>query len=142
MGCKNCGGSSCNDPIFPYKVVQTNAEMRAIPCGDRINGMIVTVIGEGFKQYQLQGGDICNNNNWKSFGLTFEEVNNSMGHALLEVGNCDSLNNTALDSYYPEAKPGFRVSVEACNVTYMKISNHRWVAYSTFSNNDLTIERI
>lgn len=132
MGC-NCN-NNCTDPILPYKVVQSKAEMRSIPCDDRINGMVVTVINEGFKQYQLQGGDICNNNNWVKYGITMEDINSVMGHDILEVGDCAELTDETLNGFYPVAKPGFRVTTEACNATYMKINDNRWVVYSTFNN--------
>jgi len=133
MGC-NCN-NKCTEPILPYRVVQTRAEMRSIPCDERINGMIVTVIQENFKQYQVRGGDICNNNNWVDNTVDLTVIYNTMGHDVLETGDCEDLTNEVLNTYYPEAKPGFRATVEACQVTYMKINDSRWLAYSTFSNN-------
>lgn len=132
MGCKTC---NCTDPVLPYRVVQKRAEMRAIPCDERINGMIVTVIEEDYKQYMLKGGDRCNNNNWVENSIDLSVILNTMGHDILEYGNCSDLTDSLLNEFYPDAKPGFRVTVEVCQVTYMKINDGRWASYSTFNNN-------
>ena len=141
----NCG---CNSAIFPYRVVQTLAERNAIPCSERMNGMIVTVVQASttpdntgyvqpaYTQYMLKGGDPCVNSNWKKLSVDAQTLSSSVGHVTEETLNSQVVDDTYLNNKYPTALEGFKVTVLPLNTTFMKVSNNRWAITNTKLNND------
>ena len=75
-------------PLPTYRIVQTIYERNTIPCEERMNGLLVTVVGntQTYRQYMLQGGDPCVNNNWVEI-LNLNQVNNKLGHVTIETDN-------------------------------------------------------
>ena len=140
---KNCGG--CSNPLQTYVIVGTRTAMRAIPCGDRVNGMIVSVVSEDFKFYQLQGGDICNNNNWIEVELgggTLEcpcedpepiVLHYTLGKAELPP-SIEEFTDTFLNNLFPEAPEGFKVTCDAYDVTAFKVANNTWRFFRTYGS--------
>lgn len=142
---------SCNCdklPIFPYRVVQTLSERNTIPCDERVNGMIVTVVQAGtiadesgipppaFTQYMLQGGNICSNASWKKYSVDSGVLTTSVGHVTEEIVVDEPLENEYFNTKYPRALEGFRVTVLPLNTTFMKISNNRWVITNNILNDE------
>lgn len=142
---------SCNCdqlPIFPYRVVQTLSERNTIPCDERVNGMIVTVVQAGtvadesgfpppaFTQYMLKGGDICSNKSWKKVSIDSNALQTSIGHVTEEILADIPLENEYFNNKYPNALEGFKITVLPLNTTFMKISNNRWVLTNNILNDE------
>lgn len=60
-----------------YKIVKSKEELYSIPCSERVNGMVVTIINEGYKYYSLQSlnNNLCSNENW--IEIVFNGTNNN-----------------------------------------------------------------
>lgn len=114
--------------IFPYRVVQTIYERDTIPCPERLNGMIVTVVGKDltYKQFMLEGGDPCSNDNWKPYHSILE-IGKLLGHVTLDDPMQVPVTNAALNNRFPEANEGFRVTVKSLNATFLKIYQDKWL---------------
>lgn len=134
---------SCNTPFPIYRIVQTQAERNSIPCDERMNGMIVTVV-EGstleqgrlirpYTRYMLQGGDACNNNNWKKL-IDQDSVEESVGHVTETVAQDPPLTNDYFNNKYPNSKEGFKVTITPLNTTFMKIKGNVWVLSNSIKN--------
>ena len=125
----NC--DNCFEPgITPaYRVAQTIYERNTIPCVERVNGMIVTVVGTdlSYKQYMLKGGDPCVNENWKEYGLDKESLSTLVGHETIPDIPQEPVTSSELNSRFPEAIEGFRVTYTSLNTTFMKIFNNKWI---------------
>ena len=121
--------SNCDEINASYKIVQTITERNTIPCEERINGMIVTVVGNDFsyKQYMLKGGDPCVNSNWKPHSLSVEELNDVIGHKTITTEVTVPITISELNTRFPKAKEGFQVTYTALNTTFMKIFNDSWL---------------
>lgn len=120
----------CQDKrIFPYRIVQTIYERNTIPCIERLNGMIVTVVGSdnSYKQYILKGGDPCVNENWKEYNLSAQNLQGYLGHETLLDPVSLPITDEYLNSRFPEALEGFRVTILSLNTTFMKIFNEKWL---------------
>ena len=123
MGCNNCNEI---DSLAAYRVVQTIYERNTIPCIERINGMIVTVVGNdlSYKQYMLQGSDPCVNSNWVLYSTGIDTLGN---HKSIEEELNLPITSSYLNSRFPTAKEGFKVTVLNLNTTFMKVFGDRWV---------------
>ena len=123
MGCNDCNEI---DSLAAYRVVQTIYERNTIPCIERINGMIVTVVGNdlSYKQYMLQGGDPCVNSNWVLYSTGIDTLGN---HKTIEVEIALPITSSYLNSRFPTVKEGFKVTVLNLNTTFMKVFGDRWV---------------
>lgn len=121
--------SNCDEINASYKIVQTITERNTIPCEERINGMIVTVVGNDFsyKQYMLKGGDPCVNSNWKPHNLSIEELNDVIGHKTITTEVTVPITSSELNTRFPKAKEGFQVTYTALNTTFMKIFDDSWL---------------
>lgn len=139
----NCG---CNKvPIFPYRIVQTLAERNTIPCNERIDGMIVTVVQgsnvpdkddklpKPYTQYMLKGNNICNNNNWVKVIDTMQ-LQDQIGHATEFELIDDELTDEYLNNRYPNALEGFRVTIKPLNTTFNKLSDGTWTMSNSIKN--------
>lgn len=114
--------------ILPvYRIVQTIYERNAIPCEERMNGLLVTVVGdnETYKQYMLQGGDPCVNNNWVEI-MSLNEVMNKLGHKTIEENITEEITPIYLNTKFPETLEGFSVTFTTRNTTFTKLSGNRW----------------
>lgn len=114
--------------IFPYRVVQTIYERDTIPCSERINGMIVTVVGEDltYEQFMLKGGDPCVNENWKPYHSILQ-IGRLIGHVTLDEPMQTPVTNEALNNMFPGVDEGFRVTVRSLNTTFLKIYQDKWL---------------
>lgn len=123
----NC--EECVRPTPTYRVVQNISERNTIPCNERMNGMVVTVVGidNSYKQYMLQGGDPCVNTNWKTINLNPIQLNSYIGHITIYEETTDPVTNTYLSNRFPESLEGFRVTIVSLNTTFMRIQNDTWV---------------
>lgn len=123
MGCNDCNEI---DSLAAYRVVQTIYERNTIPCIERINGMIVTVVGSdlSYNQYMLQGGDPCVNSNWVLYSTGIDTLGN---HQSIEEETNLPITSSYLNSRFPTAKEGFKVTVLNLNTTFMKVFGDRWV---------------
>ena len=121
--------SCCNTPFSDYRIVQTITERNTIPCEERSNGMVVTVIGNDFsyKQYMLKGGDPCVNSNWKPNTFSVEELNDIIGHKTVDAEVTTPVTSSELNTRFPKAKEGFQVTYTKLNTTFMKIFNDSWL---------------
>ena len=122
--CKDCGPFES----FPhYRVVQTVYERNMILCTERISGMMVTVVGDdrSYKQYMLKGADPCVNSNWVEVNSE-KALWNSIGHDTIYSEPTDVISSQYLNSVYPKAKEGFRVTIVPLNSTFMKIAQSNW----------------
>ena len=123
--------SNCNgiDSLATYRVVQTIYERNTIPCEERLNGMIVTVVGNdlSYKQYMLKGGDPCVNSNWKPSNLSIEELSDIIGHKTITTEVTVPITSSELNTRFPKAKEGFQVTYTALNTTFMKIFDDSWL---------------
>jgi hypothetical protein len=129
---------NCNEErIFPYRVVQTLYERNTMPCPERLNGMIVTVVGndKDYKQYMLKGGDPCVNANWVDYQSP-ETYASFFGHETLTEPITGPIEDSFLNARYPSAREGFRVSIPSLNATFMKIFNNAWVSTNNTELND------
>lgn len=136
--------SNCNCgklPIFPYRIVQNVRERNSIPCSERLIGMKVLVIlgsinGDfPYTEYMLQGTDPCNNNNWRKVTVDGNTLENTVGHATIEVLDENPITNAFLNLKYPNVLEGFKVTILPLNTTFMKISGGRWVLTNNILNN-------
>lgn len=122
--------SSCCEEkrIFPYRVTQTIYERNTIPCAERVNGMIVTVVGpdSSYKQFMLKGGDPCSNSNWKVYH-SVGEITEMIGHFTLDEPVALPITDNFLNARFPLAAEGFKVTIPSLNSTFMKIFNNRWI---------------
>lgn len=118
---------NCDGVILPYRVVQTLTERNSIPCTERINGMIVTVVGKdkSYKQYMLKGGDPCVNSNWKDL-FDLETVLDSIGHVTTYEEVKEYISDEYLNTRFPKAKEGFRVTFTELNTTFTKTHGEVW----------------
>ena len=123
MGCNDCNEI---DSLAAYRVVQTIYERNTIPCEERLNGMLVTVIGadKSYLQYMLQGGDPCVNSNWVLYSTGIDPLGN---HKTIEEEATLPITSDYLNSRFPTAKEGFKVTVLNLNTTFMKVFGDRWV---------------
>lgn len=114
--------------IFPYRVVQTMYERNTIPCEERVNGMIVTVVGADstYNQYILKGGDPCVNSNWQIYHSS-AMIASMLGHFTLDEPLTLPITDDFLNARFPEAIEGFKATVPSLNTTFMKIFNNRWI---------------
>ena len=114
-------------PLPTYRIVQTIYERNTIPCEERMNGLFVTVVGntQTYRQYMLQGGDPCVNNNWVEI-LNLNQVNNKLGHVTIETDNEDVITPLYLNERFPGTLEGFSVTFTNRNSTFTKISANRW----------------
>ena len=122
--------NDCNDTPHPYRVVQTIHERNTLPCVERVNGMIVTVVGQdlSYKQYILKGGDPCVNSNWVEYGLTVDAISELIGHFTDFSTNLpDPVTSTYLNNRFPRAVEGFRFTAVTLNTMFTKISSDTWV---------------
>lgn len=106
----------------PYRVVKTISERDNIPTEERVLGLTVTVIDENFQQYMLQGLPAT----WVKVGVQSELIQNSYGHVTVS-DNVSSISKAGLNSKFPDAKEGFRVTYTALSTTFMKVFNGEWV---------------
>lgn len=115
--------------INNHVIVQSISERNTIPCENRVNGMIVTVIGTdlSYNQYMLKGGDPCVNTNWKPHGLTLKDVNETVGHETITDMPEQTITSLELNTRFPNAKEGFKVTYTKLNSTFMKIFSDVWV---------------
>ena len=120
--------SNCNgiDSLATYRVVQTIYERNTIPCVERLNGMLVTVVGanKSYLQYMLQGGDPCVNSNWVLYSTGIDPLGD---HKTIEEEATLPITSSYLNSRFPTAKEGFKVTVLNLNTTFMKVFGDRWV---------------
>lgn len=125
----NCDNCFEGGVIPAYRVTQTIYERNTIPCIERVNGMIVTVVGEdnSYKQYILKGGDPCVNENWKEYGLDKASLSIFIGHETVPDIPQGPITSSELNSKFPEALEGFRVTYTSLNTTFMKIFNNQWI---------------
>lgn len=124
-----CDCTTCGDRrIFPYRVVRTIYERNSIPCDERLNGMLVTVVGadSSYKQFMLKGGDPCVNENWRPYD-PIGSFTDRAGHFTLTLPLTIPLTDEYLNANFPTAVEGFRVTVPSLNTTYMKIAGEQWV---------------
>ena len=114
-------------PLPTYRIVQTIYERNTIPCEERMNGLLVTVVGntQTYRQYMLQGGDPCVNTNWVEI-LNLNQVNNKLGHVTIETDNEDVITPLYLNERFPGTLEGFSVTFTNRNSTFTKISANRW----------------
>ena len=121
----NCCDNSVQ--ILAYRVVQTIYERNTIPCEERLNGMMVTVVGSdsSYKQYMMQGGDPCVNSNWVEM-LNLNEVANTLGHVTVETEEQEVITNLYLNERFPGTKEGFTVTFLDRNTSFKKVSGSRW----------------
>lgn len=117
----------CGKDVLAYRVVQTLNERNTIPCDERIDGMIVTVVQDGYARYMLQGKDPCINN-WVSLDSLLVK---RIGGATVE--SLEDTTNTYLDRTFPEALEGFSLTVLRDNSSYRKTSNG-WALTSSIEN--------
>ncbi len=131
---------SCGNSPEAYKVVQNLSQMRSIPCDERIIGMTVVVVGSKYKKYQLEGGDPCNNNNWKSLEFSVEDIQKSIGHKTI-VENLDSelITKEYLNNRFPTSMEGFMVTVISLNTTFLKIEGGSWRMLGSFKIEDADV---
>lgn len=124
--------SDCGSGQIPYRVVQTIYERNTIPCSERLNGMLVTVVGSdsSYKQFMLQGGDPCVNSNWKPV-LDLSAILSMVGHFTIEDDVNGEIEDIYLNTRFPKSLEGFRVTFLSLNTTFMKISGDRWVITNT-----------
>lgn len=123
--CKDCGPFES----FPhYRVVQSVYERNMIPCDQRVNGMMITVVGNdrSYKQYMLRGGDPCVNDNWKEI-TTEEDIWNMVGHATVFEDPGFTITSEYLNSRYPKSREGFRVTFITLNSTFMRVAQDVWM---------------
>ena len=123
--------SNCCDEINlipPYRVVQTIYERNTLPCRERLNGMMVTVVGSdrSYKQYMMKGGDPCVNSNWVEM-LSLNEVANTLGHVTIESEDQEIITNIYLNERFPGTKEGFTVTFLDRNTSFKKVTGSRWV---------------
>lgn len=123
MECNDCNEI---DSLAAYRVVQTIYERNTIPCVERLNGMLVTVVGadKSYLQYMLQGGDPCVNSNWVLYSTGIDPLGN---HKTIEEEVALPITSSYLNSRFPTAKEGFKVTVLNLNTTFMKVFGDRWV---------------
>lgn len=123
--CNCCGEKQ----IFPYRIVQTIYERNSLPCEERVNGMIVTVIGNdlSYRQYILKGGDPCVNTNWKEYNLDITDVKQAIGHESVNTIPEEVITSLYLNTRFPKAIEGFRVTYTLLNTTFMKIFGDSWI---------------
>lgn len=130
----------CKQPIYPFRVVNNRAERNTIPCDERTNGMIVTVVNENYIQYQLQtpkGGDICANINWKKVSFDPNDLVQYLGTFVEdELPDDNTISSLYLDTKYPNSLPGFRVMIVPLNTTFMKVQQGRWVITNDIINDE------
>ena len=125
----NCNDCNEINSIAAYRVVQTVYERNTIPCNERLNGMVVTVVGadNSYLQYMLQGGDPCVNSNWKPYNFSVEELNDMIGHKTITTEVTTPITSSELNTRFPKAKEGFQVTYTTLNTTFMKIFDNSWV---------------
>ena len=105
-----------NTDYFSHVVVQTLEELESIPCKLRQDGMVATVVQDGYSDYQLQtsrtGFGICDNNAWMKISIgdevfnggnlflfqTEEQANEFMGSTQSKEGQIIYISD--LDSYF------------------------------------------
>ena len=105
-----------NTDYFSHVVVQTLEELESIPCKLRQDGMVATVVQDGYSDYQLQtsrtGFGICDNNAWVKISIgdevfnggnlflfqTEEQANEFMGSTQSKEGQIIYISD--LDSYF------------------------------------------
>lgn len=120
--------NDCNeiDSLAAYRIVQTIYERNTIPCVERLNGMLVTVVGanKSYSQYMLQGGDPCVNSNWVLYSTGIDPLGD---HKTIEEEATLPITSNYLNSRFPTAKEGFKVTVLNLNTTFMKVFGDRWV---------------
>lgn len=114
-------------PLPTYRIVQSIYERNTIPCDERMNGLLVTIVGDNqtYKQYMLQGGDPCVNSNWVEI-LNLNEVKNRLGHVTIETDDQDVITPAYLNERFPGTLEGFSVTFTNRNSTFTKISADRW----------------
>ena len=114
---KNCDLPPFFNPdYFAHVVVQTLEELESIPCKLRQDGMVATVVQDGYSDYQLQtsrtGFGICDNNAWVKISIgdevfnggnlflfqTEEQANEFMGSTQSKEGQIIYISD--LDSYF------------------------------------------
>ena len=122
----NCNDCNEIDSLATYRVVQTIYDRNIIPCIERLNGMLVTVVGanKSYLQYMLQGGDPCVNSNWVLYSIGIDPLGN---HKTIEEKATLPITSSYLNSRFPTAKEGFKVTVLNLNTTFMKVFGDRWV---------------
>ena len=123
-------GCNCENQIQHYRVVQTIHERNTLPCTERMNGMVVTVVGSdlSYKQYILKGGDPCVNSNWEEYGLTPSAVSELVGNFTdFSTDLPDPITSTYLNNRFPGALEGFRFTAVALNTMFTKISSDTWI---------------
>lgn len=122
----NCCDNSVQ--ILAYRVVQTIYERNTIPCEERLNGMIVTVVGpdSSYKQYMMQGGDPCVNSNWVET-LNLNQIINTIGHVTVETDPLETITDLYLNERFPGTQEGFTVFFLDRNTSFKKVSLGRWV---------------
>ena len=124
--------SNCEDcfptmPLIAYRVVQTMAERNTIPCTERMNGLVVTVVEDNFKQYMLQGGDPCVNVNWVEY-MSEDYIRRTVGHFTDTTTSPPvPITSAYLNSRFPESQEGFMVTFTALNTTFLRIAEDIWI---------------
>lgn len=118
----------CKEPVIAYRVVKTLLERNNIPCEERMEGMIVTVIGtdKSYKQYILRG-EPCANSSWVSYGMDKELLKTYIGHITVVSNRNENITSEYLNSRFPEALEGFKVTFSNLNTTFMKIFDDEWI---------------
>lgn len=107
---------------IPYRVVNTILERDNIPTEERVLGLTVTVVEDNFQQYMLQGLP----STWVKVGVESDIIQNTYGHETVS-DNVSSVSKAGLNSRFPDAKEGFRVTYTVLNTTFMKVFNGDWV---------------
>lgn len=129
--------TTCLQPIQPYRIVRTIKERNAIPCEERMDGMLVLVIEDSYTRYVMKGGNnYCNNLNWKKDTISDEDLVLKIGHVTEDVEVSEPIESEYLNNKYPTALEGFRVTVEPLNTTFQKVSRNRWSIIANFLNDE------
>ena len=126
----NC--NECMEMGFPhFKVVANLSERNSIPCDQRVDGMLVNVRdlpGTNHKIYMLKGDDICNNGNWKEYN-TLDYFRETLGHVIIteQIPTDFLVTSPYLNTRFPKAESGFRVTYTELNTSFMKLDDGNWV---------------
>lgn len=125
----NCIG--CEKLPFPhYRVVRTISERNTIPCDERINGMLVTVQNASrnkkYVLYMLQGIDACSNSNWVEY-ITLDLIEELFGNMVIEDEVTEEVTAEYLNTLYPNARSGFRVTFTTLNTSFIRLFDGSWV---------------
>lgn len=148
----NCNNSCSELLVAPYRVVQNIQERNTIPCVERKDGMIVTVVNDTipYTQYILKGGDPCINSNWKNYTEYIKETTKeTVRESLLELikeffsenyhetvidNTLTNVTNEYLNTNYGEKLEGFRVHFTSLGTTFTKIKDNVWVMTNNLLN--------